>query len=137
MNYAVRFPKDTLPGLVSNIASNAASNAINKLEIRISSKLAVRAGKGCTLFISNEDMDDFIRIINSLEDSGVIIDGVTETVKHQINYTRRWISWCCVSTFGCFIGTTVISSVVKGISGIGVMRAGRGYNNIDHMDKNF
>ena len=64
MNYAVRFPKDVLPGLVSNIASNAASNAINKLEIRISSKLAVRTGKGCTLFISNEDMDDFIRIIN-------------------------------------------------------------------------
>ena len=41
------------------------------------------AGKGFTLFISNEDMDDIIRIINSLEDSRVLIDGVTETVKHE------------------------------------------------------
>ena len=65
------------------IASNAASNAINKVERRISGKRIVMAGKGFTLFISNEDMDDIIRIINSLEDSRVLIDGVTEIVKHE------------------------------------------------------
>ena len=35
-------------------------------------KRAVRAGKGLTLFISNEDMNDIIKIIKSLEDSGVL-----------------------------------------------------------------
>ena len=65
------------------IASNAASNAINKVERRINGKTVVRAGIVFTLFISNEDMDDIIRIINSLEDSGVLIDGVTEIVKHE------------------------------------------------------
>ena len=44
------------------IASNAASNAINKVERRISGKRIVMAGKGFTLFISNEDMDDIIRM---------------------------------------------------------------------------
>ena len=34
--------------------------------------------------ISNEDMNGFIKIIKSLEDSGVLIDGSTETVKHEI-----------------------------------------------------
>ena len=34
--------------------------------------------------ISNENMSDIIKIIKSLEDSGVLIDGVTETVKHEI-----------------------------------------------------
>ena len=29
-------------------------------------------------------MNDIIKIIKSLEDSGVLIDGVTETVKHEI-----------------------------------------------------
>ena len=44
----------------------------------------MRAGKRFTLFISNEDMNDIIKFIKSLEDSGVVIDGVTETVKHEI-----------------------------------------------------
>ena len=29
-------------------------------------------------------MNDFIKIIKSLEDSGVLINGVTETVKHEV-----------------------------------------------------
>ena len=29
-------------------------------------------------------MNDIIKIIKLLEDSGVLIDGVTETVKHEI-----------------------------------------------------
>ena len=40
--------------------------------------------KRFTLFISNEDLNDIIKIIKSLEDSGVLIDRVTETVKHEI-----------------------------------------------------
>ena len=36
------------------------------------------------LFISNEDMNDIIKIIKSLEDSIVLIDGITETVKREI-----------------------------------------------------
>ena len=48
-------------------------------------------------------MNDFIEIIKSLEDSGVLTDGVTETVKRE---TKRRISWIFVSTFSCFISTT-------------------------------
>ena len=40
--------------------------------------------KGFTLFISNEDRDDIIKIIKSSEDSGVLIDGVTQIVKDEI-----------------------------------------------------
>ena len=36
-------------------------------------------------------MNDVFKIIKSLEDSGVLIDGVTETVKHEIKKTKRWI----------------------------------------------
>ena len=31
-------------------------------------------------------LSDIIKIIKSLEDSGIVIDGVTETVKHEIRY---------------------------------------------------
>ena len=34
-------------------------------------------------------MNDIIKFIKPLEDSGVLVDGVTETVKHEIEKTRR------------------------------------------------
>ena len=36
------------------------------------------------LYLSTEDMSDIIKIIKSLEDSDVLIDGVTKTVKYEI-----------------------------------------------------
>ena len=37
----------------------------------------------------NEDINDIIKIIRSLEYSGVLIDGVTETVKHEIKNKKE------------------------------------------------
>ena len=79
-NLAIPLARDNLLWLVSNLTWNAA----NKFEWKITGKRPVRAGKGFTLFISNEDMNDIIKVIKSLEDSGVLIDGITETVKHEI-----------------------------------------------------
>ena len=45
--------------------------------------------KGFTLFISNEDMNDIIKIIKSLENSNVLIDGITETVKPEIKRKKK------------------------------------------------
>ena len=64
--------------------SNLASNAINEFERKISGKGAAKAEKGFNLFISNEDMNSIIKIIKSLEDSDVLIDGITETGKLEI-----------------------------------------------------
>ena len=92
-NIAISFARDNLSGLGSNL--QYVTYAINKLERKVIGKGAVKAGKGFTLFIWNEDMNDFIKIIKSLEDSGVLIEK-----------TRRWISWSIVSTFSHFIITT-------------------------------
>ena len=45
-----------------------------------------------------------IKTIKSLEDSGVLIDGVTETVKHEINKKVGFLVLFRNSV--CFIGTT-------------------------------
>ena len=98
---AIPLAKDNLPGLVRNVASNA----INKSKRKISGKGAVRAGERFTLFILNEDMN-YIKIIKSLEDSNILIDGIAETVKHEMKKTRRQISTCFVSTFSRLISAT-------------------------------
>ena len=45
---------------------------------------AARAGKRFILFVLNEDMDDVIKIVKSLGDSGVLVDVSTVTIKHKI-----------------------------------------------------
>ena len=62
---------------------------MNRFDRKISGKGAVRAEKGFTLFISHEDMNDIIKIIKSLKDLGVLIDGVTEIVKHEIKKKEK------------------------------------------------
>ena len=47
------------------------------------------AGKGFTLFIFNENMNDVIQITKSLEDSIVLIDGSPETVKYKATKTKK------------------------------------------------
>ena len=47
-------------------------------------------GAGTTaLIISNNEMNDIIKIIKSLEDSGVLLKGVSETIKHEAKKQRR------------------------------------------------
>ena len=75
----IHLAKDNLPGLVSNLISNA----INNFERKLSGKGAVRARRGFILLILNENMDDIIKIIKSLEDSRVLIHGFTESVKNE------------------------------------------------------
>ena len=63
-----------------NLATKATFSALDNFERKVSGQGAVRAGKGFTLFISKEDMDDSIKIV----ESGILIVGATETVKNEI-----------------------------------------------------
>ena len=125
INIAIPFTRDNLPALKSNLTLNG----INKFERIISGKGAVREGKGFTLFILNKDMDDIANIIKSLEVSGVLIDGVTERAKDKIKKQEGGFLGALLALWAAHLVQPVISSVVKGISGRGVWRTGRGYMN--------
>ena len=77
-------------------------------------------------------MDDIIKIIKSLEDSGILIDGVTESVKNEGKNQEGGFLWALLAPLAALLVQPVISSVVKDISRRGVRRAEREY-----MDKNF
>ena len=79
LDLTVLLAKDVLPKL----ATKTTSSVLAKLERKISGKGAVRAEKGFTLFISNEDVDDIFKIVESLKKLGLLIDSATETVKHK------------------------------------------------------
>ena len=68
-------------------------------------------------------MNDIIEIIESLEDSNVSIDGISETVKHEIR-KKGGILVALLTPLATSLVQLMISSVVKGISGREVRRAG-------------
>ena len=80
-----------------------------------------------SLFILKEDLNDIIKILESLEDSGVLINGVTETVKHEIKIQKGGFLGALLGPLASSLVQPVISSAVKNISGRGVRRAGRKY----------
>ena len=47
-------------------------------------KKILGSGNNTTLIISNKDMDDLIKIVKSLEDSGLSLKGITESVQNEI-----------------------------------------------------
>ena len=48
-----------------------------------------------TLIISNEEMNDILKIIKSLEESGLLTKGVSETIKNEAKQQKRVFSECC------------------------------------------
>ena len=127
----VPLAENVLPKLATKAKT---SPAIDKFERKISGRGAVRAGKGFTLFISNEDMDDIIKIVKSLEDSGLLIDGAIETVKHEIKkqeggFLRAMMTPMAASLKAPMASSLmqfVASSLINAITGRGVRSAGKG-----------
>ena len=55
--------------------------ASSTIDARVQKKIY---GSGTTtLVISNEEMDDIMKIVQTLEDSGILLKGVTKTIKNE------------------------------------------------------
>ena len=70
-------------------------------------------------------MNDILKIIKPLEDLGVLIDGVTETVKSEIKKQEGGFYGVLLAPLASSLVQPVIYSVVKGITRRGVRIAGR------------
>ena len=76
-----------------------------------------------TLIISNDEMDEILKIVKSLENSGVLLKGVSETIQHEAKEQRGGFLSMLLRTLGASLLGDVLS---KGLSGRGVIRAGEG-----------
>ena len=68
-------------------------------------------------------MDDILKIVKSLEDSGVLLKGVSETIQHEAKQQRGGFLSMLLGTLGVSLLGDVLS---KGLSGSSVIRAGEG-----------
>ena len=130
MEVAMPLAKNVLAPLGLSAAMSAIDGSIKKTML----------GSGATtLIISNDEMDDILKIVKSLEDSGVLLKGVSETIQHEAKEQRGGFLSMLLGTLGASLLGDILS---KGLSGKGVIRAGEGtiragYGSKRHSLKNF
>ena len=72
-----------------------------------------------TLIISNEKMNDIIKIVKSLEESGLLIEGVSEATKNEAQEQKGGFLGMLMGT----LGASLLGNLLKGK---GTIRAGEG-----------
>ena len=114
MKVAVPLAKNVLAPLGISAAMSAIDGSIKKKML----------GSGVTtLIISNDEMNDILKIVKSLENSGLLLKGVSETIQHEAKEQRGGFLSMLLGTLGASLLGDILS---KGLSGKGVIRAGEG-----------
>ena len=107
--------KSVLIPLGLTAAASAADAGIHK-------KILESGHNNTTLIISNDEMHDIL-IVKSLEDSGVLLKGVSETIQNEAKEQRGGFLSMLLGT----LGTSLLGDILtKNLSGKGTIRAGEG-----------
>ena len=109
--------KSVLIPLGLTAAASAADAGIHK---------KILGSRTTTLIISNDEMEDIMKIVKSLEDSGILLKGVSETVQNELKEQKGGF-------LGMLLGSLGPSLLGNILSGRGTKRAGEG-NKSNKMD---
>ena len=77
-------------------------------------------GSGIKLVIEEEDMNDIMKIIKALENSGILLKGVSKTIENETKEQRGGFLSMLLGT----LGASLLGNLLTG--GKGIMRAGDG-----------
>ena len=85
------------------------------------------ASHNTTLIISNKDIEDLIKIVKSLEDSQLLLKGVTESVQNEVKEQKGGFLIMLLGILGASLLGNLLAG--KGINraGEGIIRAGEGH----------
>ena len=110
MKVAMPLAKNVLAPLGLTAAMSAIDGSIQK---RVH-------GLGVKLIIEQEDMNDFMKIIEALENSGILLKGVSKTIENETKEQRGGF----LSMFLRTLGASLLGNLLTG--GKGIVRAGEG-----------
>ena len=79
-----------------------------------------------TLIISNKDIKDLIKIVKSLEDSGSLLKGVTESVQNEVKEQKSGLLSMLLGTLGASLLGNLLTGKGVNKKGKGTQRAREG-----------
>ena len=111
MEVAISLAKNVLAPLGITVADSAIDAGIQK---------KIHGSGTTTLIISNEEMNDIMKIVQALEDSNILLKGVTKTIKNETKEQKGGF-------LSMLLGTLGASLLGNLLSGKGIVRAGYGH----------
>ena len=88
-------------------------------------KKILGSGHNTALIISNDELEDILKIVKSFEDSGLLLEGISETIKNEAKEQKGRLLSMLLGT----LGTSLLGNM---LAGKGVIRAGEGTDRVDH-----
>ena len=122
--------------LIKNVIQPLAKSALIPLGLTAAAsatdsgihKKILGSGNMTTLIISNDEINDIIKIVKSLEDSGLLLKGVSETVQNEVKEQKGGFLSMLLGTLGASLLGNILAG--KGTNragkGRGINRAGKG-----------
>ena len=126
--------KKVLP-LIKNVTKPSAKSVLIPLGLTAAASAAdagthkkIFGSGNTTLIISNNEMKGIIKIVKSLEVSGLLLKGVTETVQNEVKDQKGGFLSMLLGTLGAsLIGNLLTGKgVIATSQGRGIYRAGKG-----------
>ena len=108
MKVVMSLAKNVLAPLVLTTAMSAIDGSIQK---------KVHSSGATTLVIANEDMNDIMKIIKALENSGILLKGVAKTIENETEEQKGSFLSMLLGT----LGASLLGNLLSG--GKGIVRA--------------
>ena len=70
----------------------------------------IHGSRTTTLIISNEEMNDIIKIVQGLEDSNILLEGATKTIKNERKEQKRGFLSMLLGT----LGASLLGNILAG-----------------------
>ena len=86
------------------------------------------SGNMRTLIVSNDGIHDIIKMVKSLEDSGLLLKGVTETIENEVKEQKGGFLSMLLGTLGASLLGNLLTGkgAIATSQGQGIYRAGKG-----------
>ena len=116
--------------LIANVLKPLAKSALIPLRLAAASATDATIDKNIfgsgntTLIVSNEEVEDIMKIVKSLEVSGLLVNRISKTIKNETNKQKGGF-------FPILLGTLYPSLLGSALTGKGVIRAGEGAIRVD------
>ena len=102
------------------VAIPLAKNVLAPLGITAAALKKIHGSGTTTVIISNEEMNDIMKIVQALGDSNILLKGITKTIKNETKKKQKG------GFLSILLGTLGASSLGNWLTGKGIVRAGSG-----------
>ena len=95
-------------------------------------KIYIYSSGATTLIISNEEMNDIMKVVQALEDSNILLKGVTKAIKNETKEQKGGFLSMLLGTLGASLlgnlltGKRILRAGSGNKKGKGIVRAGTG-----------